>query len=342
MSTPFERSRRVMEILRGYREASVLITFAQLGLGDILRAGPLSAGEVAERAGTEPSATARLLDAAVAVGLVDHDSGRYRNTPLAADVLTSDGPASLFHFASREAAFYRRWALLTEAVRSGQRPEANVRDEDDPNWVRDFTYALYDTARIAESGITAALSPIIESFGRPVRLIDVGGGHGGYSIGLARRFPDLRAVVFDLPPVIAITREIIRKTGMADRVTTIAGNFHEDPLGTGYDVALLFGVLVGEDPEGSIRLLRTVRQALRPGGYLVIRSHHAARGVSRTLDSALFDLQMLLSTRGGGAHGREDTAGWLRKAGLEPLDPIEIPEPATGMLLPARVPELEG
>src|SRR5690606_24141523 len=133
---------------------------------------------------------------------------------------------------------------LTEAVRTGTRPQENLHDERDPNWVRDFTLALYDMARIAAPTIATALEPLITSLGRPVTVIDVGGGHGGYSLELAHRFPDLRAVVFDLPPVIEVAREIIAETGLRDRVTARAGDFRADSLGSGYDVALLFGVLV--------------------------------------------------------------------------------------------------
>lgn len=337
-ATPFERSRRVMDILRGYREARVLISFAELGFGDILAAGPLPASAVAEAAGTDPSATARFLNAARHLGLVEQDGDTFRLTPLAADTLTSGGAASVVNFTRREAAFYRRWAHLTDAVRIGGRPAASLQEEQDPSWVRDFTLALYDTARIAAPGITAALTPFIEGLGRPARVVDVGGGHGGYSIDLARRFPDLYATVFDLPPVIEVTRDIVAASGVADRVSVVAGDFHQDPLGTGYDLALVFGVLVGEDREGSIRLLRTVRDALVPGGRAVVRSHHAGRRGAPSLNGALFDLQMLLATRGGAAHEAADTAGWLREAGFTDIETIDIPEPGTGVLLIGRVP----
>lgn len=337
-ATPFDHSRRIMDLLRGYREARVLISFAELGIGDALADGPLPAEAVADAIGADPGATARFLNAARFLGLVEQDGDTYRLTPLAADTLTSGGASSVLNFARREAAFYRRWAHLTDAVKIGGRPAASLQEEQDPNWVRDFTLALYDTARIAAPGITAALTPFIEGLGRPARVIDVGGGHGGYSIDLARRFPDLEATVFDLPPVIEVTREIVAASGVGDRVSVVAGDFHQDPLGTGYDLALVFGVLVGEDREGSVRLLRTVRDALAPGGVAAVRSHHAGRRGEPSLNGALFDLQMLLSTRGGAAHEVADTAGWLREAGFTEVETLDLPAPATGILLIARAP----
>ena len=107
-------------------------------------------------------------------------------------MLTSDGSETQLRSIRREITFYRRWSHLTEAVRTGTRPQENLRDEQDPNWVRDFTLALYDVARITSPRIADALEPLIAGFDHPVMVIDVGGGHGGYSLKLARRFPDLR------------------------------------------------------------------------------------------------------------------------------------------------------
>jgi hypothetical protein len=42
-------------------------------------------------------------------------------------------------------------------------------------------------------------------------------------------------------------------------------------LGGGYDVALIFGVLVSETDEGKLALLRKTHAALSPGGLVVIR-----------------------------------------------------------------------
>lgn len=338
VGTPFEHSRQIMTTLRAYRDASVLMTFAELGIGDILADGPRTADEVAAQAGTDAAATRRLLEAGVALGLLTREGDAYANTQMAADVLTSDGAASMVNMVRRERAFYERWGRLTEAVVSGERPEANRRQEDAPTWVRDFTLALYDSARLAEPGVSGALAPLIEAIDHPVRLIDVGGGHGGYSIGLARRYPELEAVVFDLPPVIAVTRDIIAAAGVADRVSAVAGDFHKDPLGSDYDVALLFGVLVGEDEAGAQRLLRTVRDALRPGGYVVVRTHGGGPAPDPA-ERALADLHMLLSTRAGGARGHADTEGWLQAAGFELQPTIPLPPPATGHLLVARVPD---
>src|SRR5690606_21372256 len=85
VGTPFEHSRQIMTTLRAYRDASVLMTFAELGIGDILADGPRTADEVAAQAGTDAAATRRLLEAGVALGLLTREGDAYANTQMAAD-----------------------------------------------------------------------------------------------------------------------------------------------------------------------------------------------------------------------------------------------------------------
>lgn len=339
LSTPIEYAGELERMMRGYQSGAVLIAFAQLGVGDALASGALSPEEVAERTGTDSAAMARFLPAAESLGFVSSEDGRYRLTNLSRHVLASDGKASIVHLLVREATFYLRWSRLAEAVRIGGRPEANARDEQHPEWVPIFVMALADTARMSEPGITATLAPIIGGLDRPARVIDVGGCHGIYSLGLARRFPSLSAVVFDLPPVIAVTRRIIAEMRFADRVMAIAGDFRVDSLGSGYDLALTFGVLVGENAEQSVALLRKVHDALLPGGHIAIRTGgRGKRGDGPALNSAMADVHMLLSTRGGAAHSADHTREWLQEVGFTDLDELDVPSPGHGALLVARKP----
>ena len=133
-------------------------------------------------------------------------------------------------------------------------------------------------------------------------------------------------------------REIIAETGLGERVTACAGDFHTNPLGSGYDVALLFGVLVSEDEDAGVRLLRTVRESLNPGGYLVVRGLHAGSGDAAAKVVALFDLQLLLSTGRGTARLAADVESWMIAAGFEPLSPLDVALPVPERLLLGRVP----
>ncbi len=339
MTTKWEFRQYLLETMRGYRAAQVLITCTELGVFPALGMGEMTAEDLGGRLGAAPEALARLMNAAVALGLLEKRGEAYANNPLALACLVSEGTFYIGNLIKREGAFYRRWSRLPEAVRTGQRPEENVRDERQANWVRDFTLALYDSARTAGPVIAEALRSLIpQRSDRLVRVIDVGGGHGGYSIALAQHYANLEAVVFDLPPVIEITRDIVAASDVADRVMVRAGDFKIDDLGAGFDLALLFGVLVSEPPADALALLRKVYAALVPGGWVVIRGFFLNPDRTGPLDATLFDLHMLLSTGAGSAHTSDEAVGWLKEAGFQMAETVELPAQERSSLLVARKP----
>lgn len=333
-----EYRRQVLDLMRGYRQAQVLIACAELGVFAALHPSPASAGALAEQLGVEPGALARLLNAAVALGLLELRDEHYANSPVAAACLAAEGPYHLGYLVRREGAFYRRWANLTEAVRTGRRPEENRRDEGQSNWVRDFELALYDAARTAAPAVAEALSVALPEGKAPLRALDIGGGHGAYSIALARRYPGLTAEVFELPAVVPVAREMIAGAGASERVLVREGDFKVDDLGEGYDLVLLFGVLVSETPEDSVALLRKVRAALRPGGAVVIRGFYLDERRTGPAEAVLADLHMLLSTNAGGAHSLADVQIWLEQAGFGPPETVALPSPERSSLILAHRP----
>jgi len=331
---PTPAQRRLLELAQGFRTAAVVITFAELGIAERLAAGPLASGTLAASVGADPAALERFLRAAALLELVRETAAGWELTPLAAETLVPDSPHSLARFLANQAAFYRRWGLLSEAVRSGRAPEASRREEDADSWVRRFTLMLYEVARTTSEDIAAVLLPLLEGIPRP-RVLDLGGCHGEYLMALARAREDLEGVVFDLPPVIAVTRELIASQGLADRVQAVAGDFFRDPIGSGYQLVLLFGVLNGMGPDQAQQLLGQVHQALAPGGWLAIRATPPDAPPAARLQHALLDLQMLLATDRGHNPTAEELEQWLTAAGFASLAWRAVDE-TTALLLGRR------
>lgn len=330
---------QILALLHGYRPAQILITCAELGIFTALAAGPLHPGALADALGADRAALERLLNAAVSLGLLARQGEHYANGAAAEACLAAEGPFYLGHLARREGAFYRRWGHLTEAVRSGRRPEENRRDEDQTNWVRDFELALYDIARTAAPAVAAALAPALPGADHPARVIDIGGGHGAYSIALAQRYPRLEAEVFELPAVVPVARELVAAAGVAAQVQVRVGDFKHDALGAGYDLALLFGVLVSETPDDSVALLRKVYAALNPGGAVAVRGSYLDAERTGPPDAVLFDLHQLLSTGAGAAQSRAELDAWLAAAGFAPPETIALPPPDRSLIVLARRPQ---
>ena len=144
-------------------------------------------------------------------------------------------------------------------------------------------------------------------------------------MALARRYPRLTATVYELPAVVPVAREIIAAQGLADRVSVQEGDFQRETLGSGYDLALVFGVLNGEPPEGRPALIRKVYAALNPGGRIVLRDAVLDEDRAGPPEAALFALQILLATASGGLDTRADWSRWLREAGFVGEQTVTLP-----------------
>lgn len=334
MTIGIEHWQTIQSILRGYRAAQVLITCTQLGVFGQLAAGGNSAADLAVAVGVEARALARLLNAAVSLDLLTKQDGLYANAPLAESCLVEGGPYHLGNLVGREWAFYQRWSYLPDAVRSGQRPDANIRDEGQRNWVLDFELALYDIARAYGPAVAEALALLEE---RPIRILDVGGGHGGYSMALARRYPNAEPTVFELSAAAEVARYIIGNEGMSERVAVQVGDFQKEGLGEGYDLLLLFGVLVSESPEGKLTLLRKAYDALVPGGKIAIRGFWLDDDRAGPAEATFFSLHMLLSTSEGDISTLTQLESLVKEAGFERPSLLPLPSwPDTGLYVAVK------
>ena len=331
-----KQRKRLQEMAQSFRQAQILITCVNLGVFEVLDRRPCTANEVARATKTDPQGLGLLLNAAVSLDLLDKEEALYKNKPLTPGLLLPNEPGNMVRSFKFQSAFYRRWGYLEDAVRTGQRPEENRRDEKPDTWVHDFVHGMYNMARFVASTIADTLT---YPENKPIKLIDVGGCHGAYSMALAKKYPLLTATVFDLPRVGPVARQIIDQAGLGERVFVQEGDFQKEGLGKGFDVALVFGVLNGEPPNGRPALIRKVFDALKPGGQIVLRDFVLDPDRAGPKEATIFALQMLLATDSGGLDTRDDWERWLAEAGFVHLREIELPPWAGSPLIAANKPD---
>jgi len=173
--------------------------------------------------------------------------------------------------------------------------------------------------------IWAALRPELEA-GRTLKVIDVGGGTGGFAVPLAEA--GHRVTVVDASPdaLAALTRRAA-EAGVADRITAVQGD--GDRLADlvppdSVDLILCHSLLeVVDEPAGVVRALAA---ALRPGGTVSLVVANRAAAVLARATGGHLDLATALLTDPDGRAGpgdklrrRFDVSGavaLLRAAGL--------------------------
>ncbi len=316
---PIPDSRIVVDGIEGFRRSKVMFAAARLGVFEALEGGAAGAADVAARLGCRPESLEQLLDACVAMELIEKRGGLYTNSAAAACYLTRASPHNLLGYVLySDSALYALWGRLEDAVREGSNRWQQVFDGQDnfftnvyrnPADTREFLGGMHGFGLLSSPAVVAAVD-----LGPFRRLVDVGGGTGHLAIEACRRYPGLRAAVFDLPPVCGPARETIEAAGFSARIEVLAGDFFADPLPPA-DLYALGRILHDWDGPRIAELLAKCCAQLPPGGALLVAERLLNADKSGPLGATLQSLNMLVAT-----HGRERTAAeyaaLLRAAGF--------------------------
>ena len=308
----------LLERLRAFRESRVLLSAIELDVYTAVGSGA-TAPEVASRMGADPRATEMLLNALVALGMLAKQAGVFSNSPLTERYLAAGSPqdarAALMHTVH----LWDRWSTLTECVRTGTSVTYREPHEREEKWTVAFIAAMHANAVLRAPELVRAVG--LEGVNR---MLDVGGGSGAYAIAFAQARPGLQVEVLDLAPVVRIAENHIAQAGLTGRVKTRVGDLRTDTFGQGYDLILLSAICHMLGPAENLDLLERCRNALAPGGRLVIKDFILDAGKTAPREAALFALNMLVGTPQGSTYSEPEYAAWLAAAGFAEVRRIRL------------------
>lgn len=323
---------QLMNLARGFRPAKILMVATELGLFDHLEA-PLTLEEAASRVQAHPRALGILMNALAALGLIHKEGERFQNGELVSRYLVQGKEDYRGAIIRHMHHTWGGWSELLATVRRGHADLGQSErwldrvPERQEEWMRDFIWGMHALAR----DLAPQVVPLLDFTG--VRhLLDLGGGPGTYAITFVQAHPGLRATVFDLPGPITIAQENIRRHGLEDRIDTLAGNFLQDPIGTGYDFIWISQILHSHTEEQCRLIIQKSVAALNPGGQVAVQEFFLNDDGISPLEAALFSVHMLAVTPGGRSYTYREVADMLVQAGLQ--DPWQRPtSPQTGILV---------
>lgn len=307
--SPFEHSFVGLVAARAVTAAATLGVFEALVTG-----GPATAGEVAERLGLDPAGTEALLVALATLGYVRADGSSFSPEPVVERLLVRSSPESIANFVGAQSELH--WDVLRPldvAIRTGQPYRLHEERPDDPAW-EGYMRGLFEISR-GDQDWNTALVPVQDARS----LVDVAGGHGGFAMAMCRRHPELWATIVDLPAAVAVGRRIVEEEGYSDRIEFREGDVF-DPggggLGQGHDVVSIFNLIHHLPEERDRELVQMAREALRPGGALVVGDSEKPMPGSPSEHGALSSLLFYAWSGGRNFEGAEVVA-WLEDAGFE-------------------------
>jgi hypothetical protein len=282
---------------------------AELGLADVLAAGPLPGPAVAERLGTHPDATDRLMRALATLGVLERQGDGFALTEVGRCLETRSATARrAWSRLMGGAAVWEAWGRLAECVRTGRKAFGPGDTFDvlaaDPVGVAVFHQSMVEMT----SGVAAAIARSLTLEGAR-RVVDVGGGYGALLCAVLEAHPGLEGAVFDLEHARQGALDLFASRGLSGRATFTAGSFFDGPPPPA-EVYLVKSVIHDWDDAQSLRILGHCRESMGPGGRLLLVEPPAGPPGANPVGEwflAFSDLNMLVNTG-----GRERTEGEYR------------------------------
>jgi ubiquinone/menaquinone biosynthesis C-methylase UbiE len=299
--------------------ARAVVSATSLGVFDALAEAPATAPDLATVLGVHAGALDKLLALLVAAGYLRFGRAGYALSPLARKWMVADSPQSI-----RDVMLLRllEWQVIdqTEAfVRTGKALDVH-------DIIRGDQWVTY------QRGMRALARLTVDEVVRRVKLpsggtamLDIGGGHGAYSVGFCRAHPELRATVLDLAAAVAAAAPILAEEKMGRRVVHRVGDALTDDFGDqAWDLIFIAQLVHHFDANTNAALIRHAAAALKPTGRLAILDVlRPASPNARGQTGALLDLYFAV-TSNSGTWSEGEIAGWFRAGGLEPARPIHL------------------
>ena len=333
MSQPLSPA-KILETARGFMSTKVLTVAVKLGLFDALRDGPLTGEEIRRRLNLHPRAIPDFLDALLSIGMLAADRRRARRratrTRRKRRAFLVRGDAYIGGILEMyDDRLFRFWGDLEDALRTGA-PQNEVKHAGasmfeelyrEPARLEQFMAAMSGISRQAFVALADSFD-----FGPYRTLCDVGGAAGDLSCAVAARHPHLRCTSFDLPVVEPIARAAIARRGLADRVTTAAGDFFRDPLPRA-DVVTMGMILHDWNLERKMALIRAAHAALPDGGAFIAVEHLIDDARRENVFGLMMSLNMLIEFGDAFDFTAADFRRWCTEVGFRRFETIALGGP---------------
>ena len=182
-------------------------------------------------------------------------------------------------------AFFRElWPHAPEVVQSGKRP---------------FDFYQFTTTtpglshahqRMMQSNANLVGSTIVKKMGLPptaARLLDVGGGHGQFTIHFCQAHSQLAATIIDSEIALETARQNVKAAQLDNRIDLVATDLWQTDWGSEWNGILLFNLLHHYDLETNHKLLQKAHAALKPGGKVAIFDQVAGKQFGSATDAVI-------------------------------------------------------
>jgi 2-polyprenyl-3-methyl-5-hydroxy-6-metoxy-1,4-benzoquinol methylase len=257
----------------------------RLGLFKALgESSPTSSQELASRAGIDERYAREWLGGMAAAGYLEYDpdSQRFTLPPEYSMVLAQEGGPKFVAGAYQVLlGMLGPFDQLLQAFRNGGGVHQSAYGDNLWDGLERFTGGWFENLLLPEW--MPAMPDVLAKLQAGASVADVGCGRGRALIKLAQEFPNCNFTGFDVfPPTITQATANAEAAGVAERVAFQQLDVTEG-LPYQYDIITTFDVVHdAANPQG---LLRSIRQALNPGGFYLLLDINCSESLEENLGS---------------------------------------------------------
>ncbi|AZK97384.1 MULTISPECIES: methyltransferase [Streptomyces] len=261
----------LIDLAESYLFPAALRAAAAIGAADHLADGPRDVAALARATHVDAGSLYRVLRLLATRGLFDEvEHGTFRLT-VAGDALRSDAPASV-RAAILMITGPEMWLPAGELTRCVTEGGSVFESVFGKPFFEHFaqnpeTTALFDDGMAEISRAEDGPSVAVCSFAPGSTVVDVGGGQGGLLREVLTAHPNVRGVLFDRPHVLPGHRLDVPAT--SGRWELAAGDFFES-VPPGAETYVLKRILHDWEDEQCVTILRNCREAMAPGGRVLV------------------------------------------------------------------------
>ena len=316
---------KLLSVSSSYWRSSTLHAAVKLGIFTALGKERLTVAQIGAKIVSSERGLAMLLNGLTAMGLLEHDGSRYKNTDFSRSYLVKGEPGYVGHIIMHHFHLVDAWAKLDEAVIHGA--PVNKRSYGDEVERESFQMGMFNLAMAIAPKIAAS----VELEGRR-HLLDLGGGPGTHAIHFCLANPNLTATIYDRKTTEPFARKTAERFEVADRINFVAGDFNTDPIEGSYDVAWLSQILHSNSPEECQALIKKIVQELEPGGLILIHDFFLNDTMDGPLFPALFSMNMLLNNHGR-SYSEQEVSKMMHQAGARDIHRLVFQGPNDSAIL---------
>jgi SAM-dependent methyltransferase len=300
------------------RAASALLEASlELGVLDRLVAGPVDAATLAKECGIREETAPALLSALASLGLAEtHEDGTY--------VGVTDGFMGFLQL-------LRRWDGFADGLRHRPKVAAGA----PPGADDAFSRTVGPLAALCAPATGKAAEQLA---GAGPRVLDLGAGAAPWSLALAAADPEVVVTAVDLPPVLPITRQAVTAAGRDAQFGFVGEDVFTVTLEDGaFDLVILGNLCHLLDESANRRLFGRATRWLAPGGTMAVIDFLPNERRDGPRSVALYAVELVRRAPSGQVYPFSTYAGWLREAGCEEVERVELsPYPAVSLVRARR------